>query len=289
MSFKPASRKASKLRLALSGMSGSGKTWTALEIAKLLTPNSVGVADSERSSSAKYAHTAGTERPGNWRFLHAPIEEKHPLGYVAVINDAARAGIETLIVDSFSHAWTGALEQVDKLGGNKFTNGWKTVSPQYAKLIEKILSYPGHLIATMRSKSDFVMEEQNGKTAPKKVGLAAVAREGTEFEFDLMFDLDPSGTLTVTKSRCGEILPVGYVFDREQIPAVITKVKQWLDVGAELSETEKIIAAIQFATTSADLTALIERIKTLGPEDRAAIHPAYKAKKSEIVAAEDIP
>lgn len=282
--FKPAARRNAKLRLALSGTSGAGKTFTALQIAKLFSDR-IALADSERGSSQKYAMKAGTkEGPGNWRFDVADIEEKNPTGYMNVIREAAAQGFGVLVIDSYSHSWLGALEQVDKsTGASKFTSGWKAVSPQVSKLVDRILDYPGHVIATMRSKSEYVIEETNGKKVPRKIGMASVAREGTEFEFDLMFDLSDSGTLTITKSRCGEGLAAGYSFDREEIPRVVAKVRAWLDEGAPLSPLESVLERLRYASTLGDMQALVPDVKALSPEDRASLKQPWEAKKAELV------
>lgn len=286
MAFAPAARRNSKARLAVSGPSGSGKTYTSLQIGKLLHER-VALADSERGSASKYALKEGTkERAGNWRFDSDQVNELNPLGYVQVVREAASAGYPVLIVDSYSHSWLGALATVDAIGGNKFTGGWKAVTPQVTKLVDTILRYPGHVIATMRSKSDYVVEEANGKKVPRKIGMAPVAREGTEYEFDLMLDLTLEGTLTVTKSRC-EALPVGFVFDRDGIPAFVEKLKAWLDEGTPLSPLESLIERIRFVATYADLQALAPEIKALSPEDRASIKPIYEARKAELVAQEE--
>jgi hypothetical protein len=281
--FKPAARRNSKLRLALSGTSGSGKTYTALQIAKMFSDR-IALADSERGSSQKYALKASTkEGPGNWRFEVADIEEKNPVGYMNVIREAAAQGFGVLVIDSYSHSWLGALEQVDKsTGASKFTSGWKAVSPQVSKLVDRILDYPGHVIATMRSKSEFALEEVNGKKVPRKIGMQTVAREGTEYEFDLMLDLSDQGTLTITKSRCGDGLPVGYTFDRDEIPKVVAKVKAWLDEGAPLSPLESVLERLRYATIFGDLIALVPAVKDLSPEDRAAVKQPWEAKKAEL-------
>lgn len=287
MAFTPAARRNSKLRLGISGPSGSGKTYTSLLIAKLFADR-VALADSERGSASKYALKAGTkERAGNWRFDSDQVNELNPVGYMGVIREAAAANYPVLIVDSYSHSWLGALAAVDAIGGNKFTGGWKSVSPQVTKLVDTILKYPGHVIATMRSKGDWVIEEDaKGKKVPRKIGMAPVAREGTEYEFDVMLDLTLEGTITITKSRC-EALPVGQVIDRDGIPDLVAKLKTWLDEGTPLSPVESLVERIRFVGTYADLQALIPEIKALSAEDRAAIKATYEGKKAELVQLEE--
>lgn len=290
MAFAPAARRDSYLRLALSGPAGSGKTYTALLIAKMFSDNP-GVADSEAGAAKKYAIKSGsTECAGNWRFGHEVIKNKTPDGFAFVLGQAAGAGISPLVVDSYSHSWLGALDEVDRsTGASKFTGGWKKVSPKVSKLVETLLAYPGHLIATMRSKAEYVLDkdEKSGKSAPRKIGMAPVAREGTEYEFDLVFDLTTDqpggekGTLTCTKSRCN-LIKVGQVFERDDVPALVKTIKAWLDVGAPMSAVEVFTDRIRLCQTLADLAALAPSLAALPIEDKRALKPVYEARKAEL-------
>ena len=290
MSFQPAARRNAKLRLALSGTAGSGKTYTALQIARLLS-SSVAVGDSEKSASQKYAIKAGTEEgPGNWRFSVNTEFEKDPDGYVKMIREAAEAGFEVLVLDSYSHSWIGARDEVDRsTGASKFTSGWKVVSPKVERLVDRILDYPGHVIATLRSKAEYALEkdEKTGRTAPRKIGMATIAREGTDYEFDIMLDLTPDGSLTVTKTRC-DALPMGRTFQREDIPRIVKTLKNWLDEGTPLSAVETLGARIRSASAQADLDALRPALNACTPDERRALKPAYEAKKAEFAAVTEL-
>lgn len=197
--FKPADRKALFARIALTGPSGSGKTYTALTLATALGEN-LGVIDTERGSASKYVGLNG------WQFETVQPDSYSPLSLVETLGVAAGRGFDAVLIDSLSHYWMGAdgmLEQVDrraKNGGN--FSGWKEVRPDERKMIDAIVSYPGHVIVTMRSKTEYVIEENDkGKKQPVKVGLKPDQREGIEYEFDLIGDMDMDNTLTVSKSR----------------------------------------------------------------------------------------
>lgn len=286
MAFTKAQRKNSKLRLALAAPSGAGKTWTALQIFKLWGLV-IGLLDSERNSALKYARVEGTaEGPGNWDFAHENLEKKSPIEYATKIAEAADEGFTGLIVDSYSHSWMTALEQIDAGGG--WTKAGKNVSPRVAKLVDSILSYPGHVIATMRSKTHHdVDKDDRGKVTVKKMGMAPVVRDGTEFEFDIWMDLDRDGTLTVSKSRCPAI-PVGEVYTREDIPAIVEKLKVWLDTGTEETVRDKLIARLGLVHTEEDFKKLVKRCQELiaagklTKADMAAVRPEWDAKKNEV-------
>jgi translation initiation factor 1 (eIF-1/SUI1) len=275
-----ATRKNARLRLAVTGPAGSGKTFSALLLAKEFG-SKIGVLDSERGSAAKYAG-----EPGIPTFFEEVLEEKNVQEYISKIREAAEAGIDVLVIDSYSHSWIGALEAVDKMGGSKFSNGWKAVSPLVTKLVDAILSYPGHVIATMRVKPDFVVETVNGKATPKKIGLATVARDGTDYEFDVMLDLNLEGGVAVSKTRCSALS--GGFYSREDIPKIAKTLKAWLSSGSALSPRDQFTERIRFAADAEALKAIAVDLKAqlsaggLTEEDRAALTATYMKRKAEI-------
>lgn len=198
MTFTKATKKKQKARVALIGPPGSGKTYTALMVGKHLG-KSVALIDTERGSASKYAGDVAD-------FDTCDLGAHSPDAYISAIRDAAKAGYEVLVIDSLSHAWEGdggILDQVDKRGG-KF-DAWRDMAPQTRALIDAILTYPGHVIATMRVKTEYVVEQvqKNGRTVnePRKVGLAPKFKEGLEYEFDVVGTMDEDNVLRVSKSR----------------------------------------------------------------------------------------
>jgi len=200
--FKRAERKQRKFKGCIAGVSGSGKTWTACELATGLAQGGrIALADSEQSSASLYAD--------KFSFDTLDLTETSVKSYIEAIEAAAAAGYSVLVIDSLSHAWEYLLEEVDNVQarqrGNSFT-AWKSITPIYKQLVEAIVRAPMHIIATMRAKSDYVMEEVEGKdgktrSVPKKVGLAPVFRAGGEYEFDFMATIDLEHKMIVEKSR----------------------------------------------------------------------------------------
>lgn len=187
--FKKATKSLIKIRLAISGPSGSGKTYSSLAIATHLG-KSIAVIDTEHGSASRYADL--------FNFDCCELDDHHPAKYVEAIKQAESMGYEVIVIDSLSHAWFKELE----LAGNNFNN-WSKVRPIERKLIEAIIGSKSHIIATMRSKTDYAQETgQNGKTTIKKLGTAPIQTSGIEYEFDLAGDMDTQHILTITKSRC---------------------------------------------------------------------------------------
>jgi hypothetical protein len=204
LAFKKAVKSKAKLRMAIAGPSGSGKTYTGLALAtSLANGGGVALVDTEHGSASKYADVFSFDVLE----MHPPF---HPDKFVQAINDAAQAGYDVIVLDSLTHAWSGTggmLDIIDeiakrKAGGNSFA-AWKDGTPIQNKLIDSIVGAPIHVIATMRSKQDFVQEKDDrGKTTIKKVGMAPQQRDGFEYEFDVVFDMDIDNNGIVSKTRC---------------------------------------------------------------------------------------
>ncbi|MEU4399750.1 ATP-binding protein [Micromonospora orduensis] len=199
--FAPATKAQAKARLAFAGPSGSGKTYTSLTTATALGGR-IAVIDTERGSAAKYADL--------FTFDTLAMHTYDPRDLVKALAAAGAAGYDVVIVDSLSHFWMGTggmLEQVDQAakrsgGGNTFA-GWKEARPMERAMVDALLAYPGHVIVTMRTKTEYVVEENDrGRKVPRKIGTKPEQRDGIEYEFDIVGDLDLENTLIVSKSRC---------------------------------------------------------------------------------------
>ena len=204
--FAPATRKKLKLRMAIDGPSGSGKTYTALRFGFALGKRVVAI-DTEHGSMSKYQG----ESPDGiaWQWQVCELQSFDPQNYTSVMQEARKFRPDVLIIDSLSHAWEGiggALEQVaNSKSANKYT-AWKDVTPKHQRMVEAILSFPAHVIVTMRSKMEYILEaNERGKMIPRKIGMAPIQRPGMEYEFDLVCEMDWDHTLTVVKTRCSVV------------------------------------------------------------------------------------
>jgi nucleoside-triphosphatase THEP1 len=200
MGFKKATKAAAKLRLGLIGPAGSGKTMTALRIAHGLGGR-VAVIDTERGSASLYSGERGLD------FDVLELETYEADKFIAAIGQAEAAGYSVLIIDSLSHAWAGKggiLEFVDnaakRSGGGSFS-GWRDATPRHNQLVDAILGAKLHIICTLRSKVEHVIEQVNGRTQVRKVGLQPVQRDGLEYEFTVVGDVTQDHELIITKTR----------------------------------------------------------------------------------------
>ena len=228
MSFRKAERKKAKMRLGIVGPAGSGKTYGALLVAFGLGER-IAMIDTENGSGDLYSSL------GDYDIC--PISAPYTVQkYLAAIGEAERAGYDVLIIDSLSHAWAGEgglLDQQGKIAdsgrGNSYT-AWRQVTPLHNQLVEAMLRSPCHIIATMRAKTEYVLEEnERGKKEPRKVGMAPVQRDGMDYEFGVVFDLSHDHNAHVSKDRTslfdGQIVRLGM--------GIGEALRQWMDTAPE--------------------------------------------------------
>lgn len=257
LTFAKATKQAAKGRVALDGPSGSGKTYTALTMAAVLGDR-VAVIDTEHGSASKYADL--------FTFDTLQLHRYSPQILIEALTAAGGAGYDVVVIDSLSHFWMGTdgmLEQVDKAAkrsGGHGMSGWKEMRPIERQMVEAILAYPGHVICTLRVKTDWVEgENARGKRQMMKVGTKAEQREGLEYEFDIVASMDLSNELTVVKSRCpalsGEIVA-------QPGAAFAETFKTWLDDGEQAGPSvyDRLTDRVLDAADKAALTAVWKEI-----------------------------
>lgn len=289
MLIRKATRKKAKLRLGIAAPSGAGKTYGALLLAMGIG-GKIGLIDTENGSGDLYAHL------GEYDIIQiqAPYETKK---YLAAIEAFEKAGYTTIIIDSLSHAWAGDGGLLDKQGkiadsgkGNSYT-AWRQVTPDHNALVDAMLQSPCHIIATMRSKTEYVLEENDkGQKTPKKVGMAPVQREGMEYEFTIMLDVDTKHMASASKDRTSMFADRFFKLSTE----MGKQLAEWLDSG--IDETALVLKSFEDAQNLADLlnaktTHLTPVWPRLNQQDKDKLQAAYLARQKALTpppTAEDV-
>ena len=269
MKLQTASRKRSKFKMSCTGPSGSGKTMSSLLIAFGLSGDwsKIAVIDTENHSAELYAHLGKY----NVLPLDAPFS---PEKYIEAIDVCTAAGMEVIIIDSLTHEWECLLDYHSSLQGNSFTN-WGKVTPRHNEFVQKILQCPCHIIATMRTKQDYVLSEKNGKMVPEKVGLKTVQRDGMDYEFTLVFDLDIKNNATASKDRTGL-----FTGKPEQKLGTQTGklILQWCNAGSDVSPEQMQQLILECKT--------VQQLRELyngHPEYKESLLPFFEQQKKNIL------
>lgn len=278
LQLKKAERKKAKLKLGMSAPSGGGKTLGALLIAyglmKEKYPNlsdedlwqKIAIIDSENGSGELYSNIekAGV-RIGEYNVitLTAPFT---PERYIEGIQLCYNSGLEVCIIDSTTHLWTGVGGALDKQGdiakrtGNSYT-AWRDVTPGHNRFIETMLQTDIHIIATMRSKTEYVQEKgSDGKTTVRKVGLNPIQRDGMEYEFTSFLEIDAEHNAFGSKDRTG-------IVDQKYFkisPTVGVDFMKWLESGVDASKPPVIISEVITSDEKAkELQIVLDELKEI--------------------------
>lgn len=269
--FTKVERKKAKLRMALTGVSGAGKTLSALYIAYGITGDwgKIALIDTEHERARFYANRSDL---GTGEFLYQSFTPPYsPERYKELVREGAEVvGSDgVVIIDSFSHAWNnegGVLdikEQISQQRGKNSYTAWNEAGKEQNSLVNTILAVDCHTIVTMRSKMDYVMQENDrGKLEPVKVGLAPVQRDDTEYEFDIVLDIARNHIATASKDttfldKFGKVIT----------PELGKQLADWLNTGVEPERCEnchKVIMSDKIKKTDSPprLLSVEEIIKT---------------------------
>lgn len=227
--YRKAERRKAKLRLAITGPAGSGKTYSALLIAFGIGGKTA-LLDTENGSGDLYSALGDYDICS----ISAPFTVQK---YIDAIKSAEQAGYDILILDSISAEWAGSgglLNLHTQLTSSSKTNSfaaWGQVTPKHNAFIDAIINSRLHIICTIRSKTEYAqIQNERGKTEIRKMGLGLVQREGIDYEFTTVFDLNFNHEVTVSKDRTS--IFDGQVFTITQETGKL--LKDWLDSGIEV-------------------------------------------------------
>ncbi|RFP67083.1 AAA family ATPase [Hymenobacter lapidiphilus] len=272
MNIHQSCRRRCQIRLLLQGPSGSGKTMSALLIAHGLAAGhwpKIVVIDSENGSAELYADLGAY----NVLTLSPPYT---PERYVQAIEACELAGMEVIIIDSMTHCWEYLLDYHAGLPGNSFT-AWGKVTPRHTAFVNRILRSPAHVIATVRSKTEYVLSEKNGRQVPEKVGMKIIQREGIDYEFSVVLELDLRNNATASKDRT-QLFREQPAFRPGQSTG--ESLRSWCEQGSP-TKWEQIHQVIKKCQNLDEMASLYY---SLSSAEQAEFRPAFQDQKQHLQA-----
>ena len=270
MNLKQAQRKQTRIKLAIQGPSGSGKTMSSLLLAYGLVGDrtKIAVIDSEHNSAHLYAHLG----PYNVLGISQAFP---PEKYIEALETCINAGMKAIIIDSISHEWEGIggiLDVHGNMPGNSFAN-WAKLTPRHNAFVQRMLQAEAHIIATIRSKQDYVLTDKNGKMVPEKAGMKGVQRDGMDYEFTVVLGLDIRHNAVSIKDRTGLFSGnTPFVVD----PSTGVTIKEWCnDAVVPVDKVKELIAE---APSIEDLRQLYED----DPEMQEPLKSEFLVRKAQL-------
>lgn len=248
MGLKKAKRQKIKIPILLTGPSGSGKTLSALMIAigivEKMYPDfskeeqweKVAIIDTEHERSLLYAdNTIADTKIGE--FLHYDLKAPFTVDrYEQAFKECKDAGVEVVIVDSITHAWSGlgGILDVQQDYGGRFQD-WRKVKPLEEQFLKLLVESGIHTIATGRTKQDYAMQaDELGKMEVVKLGLKTEQKDTLEYEFAVVLRLDMKNVATATKDN-SNLFKEPFHINKETGHDLYN----WAEVGVDKAEEEE--------------------------------------------------
>lgn len=232
MSFvvRKAERQGARLLIQLSGVSGSGKTYTALQLAYGLAnqdASKVVLIDTENRRGSLYADSL----PGKAQFsiidFYAPFS---PARYIEAIDAACQAGAEVIVIDSVTHEWEseGGCEWI--ANQTRFPD-WKRAKAEHKRFMTYMLQSPAHIIACTRARDKVDFSDPKN---PRPLGIQPIQEKNFSFEATVSLMMHEQGWRRDVLKCPAELQPVlgiaeGYIGVDQGLD-----LRQWVDGGIKV-------------------------------------------------------
>lgn len=189
-------------KILLDGASGAGKTYSALSLATGYDTKAghkgIALVDTENGRANYYADQFDFGVIDDLGAGRNADDKYSPESYIDAIKEAVDAGCSVLVIDSLSHEWQYLNRVHDSMPGNSFQN-WRPLKARHTKLFEYILQAPICIIATARSKEEYVLEANDkGKQTVSKKGLAPIQDSQIEYEYTVTWNIAQDTHVAVT-------------------------------------------------------------------------------------------
>jgi len=233
ISIRPVVSGQSKAVLGIAGISGSGKTYTAILMARGMVnhPSEIGFLDTENGRGSLYADIL--DGPFMIADLYPPFS---PARYAGAIKQFQEAGVKVLVIDSVTHEWEGEggcddIANAPKPDGTprKIAN-WIEAKREHKKFMNTLLQSNMDIICCIRAreKTDFKNPNQ-----PVSLGIQPICEKNFMFEMTaslMMFNEGKSQYF----SKIPSFLRDAFGDGKEYI-GVNTgkKIREWLDKGEQ--------------------------------------------------------
>jgi hypothetical protein len=248
--IRKAQRQGARLLIQLSGVSGSGKTYTALQLAYGLAGNNadkVVMIDTENRRGSLYAESL--PQPFNIIDFYAPFS---PARYIQAIEAACNAGAEVIVIDSTSHEWEseGGCEWI--ANQTRFPD-WKRAKAEHKRFMTYMLQCPAHVIACTRAREKVDFSDPKN---PIKLGIQPIQEKNFSYEATVSLMMHDQGKRQDVLKCPAELQAVlgrgqGYVGAADG-----QALRQWVDGAVKVNPAIEHHRGILLNTTEQGLQAL---------------------------------
>lgn len=283
LKIETASREGAKTVTAFAGVSGSGKTFSAILYAFGLAKRNaakVGFLDTENRRGRLYADIL----PGKTQFLIADMAAPFsPARYSEAIKQFEAAGVEVLVIDSVTHEWEG-IGGCDDIANEGVAPGkpgrWNKAKREHKKFMDVLLQSSMHIVVCVRAREKTKIEQQNGKAVFIPQGIQPVQEKNFMFEMTASLMMDDQGARQQVMKCPAALHPhlgrgQGYITVEDG-----EAVRAWIDGGTPVNKELERIRATLANTCEQGMAALEKAWKALPVEQRKALQHELAALKA---------
>lgn len=246
IAIRRAVRANARLVIAFAGLSGSGKTRTAIEFAYGLAgydASAVGFLDLENKRGSLYADCLDNhpKNPKKERFWIADLQPPFsPARLSSAIKEYQEHGVKVLVIDSASHEWEGEGGATQIAEDNATANGkkknWAKAKGEHKRFINTMLQCDMHVIVCLRAREKTEEKLVNGKVVVNQLGVQPIQEKNFMFEMSASVMMWNEGQMQTAYKVPGELKPFlgrgeGYITSEDGY-----SVMQWVEGGNQIDQ-----------------------------------------------------
>jgi len=275
LKIENASREGAKTVTAFAGVSGSGKTYSAILYAFGLAKRNagkVGFLDTENRRGRLYSDIL----PGKAQFLIADMGAPFsPARYGEAIKQFEAAGVDVLVIDSVTHEWEG-IGGCDDIANDGVAPGkpgrWNKAKREHKRFMDVLLQSSMHIVVCVRAREKTKIDRDGqGKAIFVPQGIQPVQEKNFMFEMTSSLMMDECGQRQQVMKCPAALIPhlgrgnnyIG-IEDGEAVRA-------WIDGGTPINKDLERCRAMLANTCEQGMKALEAAWKSITPQARAAL------------------
>lgn len=278
INIRKAQREGARLVIGLAGISGSGKTRTALELAFGLAnfnADKVGFLDTENRRGSLYADVLASDKGEVQQFWIGDLEPPFsPQRYIDAILEFQKAGVEVLVIDSISHEWEGQggceeIAETNKLRGQA---NWAMAKREHKRFMNALLQSNMHVICCIRAREKIKQQKgTDGKIEIIPLGIMPVTEKNVMFEMTaslMMWDAGQSQQVMKCPSELMDVLgrESGYLTPQDG-----KSLRDWVDGAKQLDQDVERARSIMKTACEGGLAAMEAEWKKLPKKAQKAL------------------
>jgi hypothetical protein len=281
LNIRKAERAGARLVIGLAGISGSGKTYTALQLAWGLAgfdASKVGLLDTENRRGSLYANSLRDASGKVHQFLVGDLDAPFsPERYIDAIQEFQAAGVQVLVIDSVTHEFEGigGLDDIAN-AGNPRNPRWNDAKARHKKFMNAMLQCDMHIIACMRAREKVKIVKRDGRTEYEPQGVLPIQEKNFVFELTASLMMWGEGKQQQVMKCPAELRDIlgredGYITAQDG-----AALRAWVDGGVPVNtDAERARNMLRMATEQG-MAALQAAWKSLPAATRKAISPTDK-------------